>query len=463
MAAGRSAGSSHPFETHPHRTLVRLTVPVMLSLVVEPLAGVVDTAFVERLGAAYAAALGAATALLSSVLWIFNFLGVGTQSEVAQLLGKGQQDDARHVAGLAIGLALLIGSGAAAIVWITLEPVVAWMSPEPLVQAGTRTYVSIRLLGFPAGLVLLAAFGALRGLQEMRTPMWIAGLMSALNIGLDAVLIFGWGAIPAMGIAGAAWATVASQVAAAIIAVAMVVRRLGFSIELQPARVRALFVVGRDMVIRTSMLLLFMLIGTRVALQAGAATGAAHQAIRQMWMLLAFLLDAYAASAQSLIGYFVGAGRVAVARRVATMSVGWGVGTGAAITVVLLLVEDVVAFALVPPESRALFASAWRIFAFAQPVTAVAFVTDGVHWGTQDYPYLRNAMLVSSVVGIACLLVIDSAAASALQAVWWATVLWVSIRAAAGWARIWPGIGRSPLGVRAAGPRWTPTQAPKSK
>ena len=52
----------HPFLDRPHRTLIGLSVPVMAALVVEPLAGLVDTAFVERLGAAYAAALAAASA-----------------------------------------------------------------------------------------------------------------------------------------------------------------------------------------------------------------------------------------------------------------------------------------------------------------------------------------------------------------------------------------------------------------
>ena len=55
--------------------------------VVQPIEGVVDTAFIERLGAASTAVLGAATALLAGVLWIFNFLGVGTQTEVAHVVG----------------------------------------------------------------------------------------------------------------------------------------------------------------------------------------------------------------------------------------------------------------------------------------------------------------------------------------------------------------------------------------
>ena len=78
----------------------------MLSLIAEPLAGVVDTAFVERLGASYAAALGAGTAVLSGVVWVFNFLGIGTQTEVARAAGEARARDAGEVASLAIVLVI---------------------------------------------------------------------------------------------------------------------------------------------------------------------------------------------------------------------------------------------------------------------------------------------------------------------------------------------------------------------
>ena len=84
MTTSVESPDKHPFALHPHRTFTTLSLPVMASLVVEPFASLVDTAFVERLGAASAAGLGAATALLSGILWIFNFLGVGTQTEVVQ-------------------------------------------------------------------------------------------------------------------------------------------------------------------------------------------------------------------------------------------------------------------------------------------------------------------------------------------------------------------------------------------
>jgi MATE family multidrug resistance protein len=421
----------------------------MLSLIAEPLAGVVDTAFVERLGVAPAAALGAATVLLSGFLWVFNFLGIGTQTEIAQVSGRGSAE-AGSVASLAMVLALLLGAAAAGAVWLCAEPAIAWMSDDPHVRLQTRRYLEIRLLGLPAALLLLTAFGALRGLQDMRTPLWIAAVMSATNIALDAVLIFGSGPVPPLGIAGAAWATVASQVIAATWAVAVVVRRLGWSPRFEIGRARALFVVGRDMVIRTSVLLFFLVLCTRVALQMSPEAGAAHQAIRQIWMLLAFLLDAYAATAQSLVAYFLGAGGPAHARRVARITIGWGLATGVVLSVLLLAGESGVALLLVPDPARDSFARAWVVFALTQPLSAISFVTDGIHWGSGDYAYLRNGMLASGAVGIALLLAIERSGADSLEWVWIATAAWLCVRAVIGWLRIWPAIGRAPLAIRPA-------------
>ncbi len=451
MSATARSVVSHPFEGRPHRTILAMSLPVMLSLVAEPLAGVVDTAFVERLGVAHAAALGAATALLSGFIWIFNFLGVGTQTEVAYMLGERRQTEARHVASLALLLAIVLGAAAAVAAWLLLDVAASWMSGDAAVRLETRAYLEVRLLGLPAALALFSAFGALRGLQDMRTPLWIAAAMSAANIGLDAVLVFGWGPIPALGIVGAAWATVASQVAAAIWATVAVVRRLGLARSFELGRARALFRVGRDMMLRTSALMLFLLLCTRVALQMGAGAGAANQAIRQMWMLIAFMLDAYAATAQSLVAYFLGADRIDLARKVARVSVGWGLVTGTALAGLLLMAESGVARLLVPAAASASFSSAWPVFALAQPLNAVAFVTDGIHWGSKDYAYLRNGMLASGLLGLLLVLAIDPAQSGSLARVWGAIAVWIALRAAFGWARIWPGIGRAPLAARAGG------------
>ncbi|MEN8182368.1 MAG: MATE family efflux transporter [Myxococcota bacterium] len=431
-----SRSTAHPFESHPHRTFFRLTLPVMASLVVEPLAGVVDTAFVERLGVAPAAALGAATALLSSSLWLFNFLGIGTQTEVARGSGVGDLPRARQGASLALVLSLIIAIAYAAALALAAEPLAAFMSEDLRVQGDTVTYLHIRLLGAPAMLVTLAAFGALRGLQDMRTPLWVAAIITALNVVLDPILIFGWGGVPALGIAGAAWATVASQLLGMGLALLAVRSRLGLVSRLDWRRSRALLRVGRDMIVRTGALLLFLLLATRTALQAGAEAGAAQQALRQVWILLAFLLDAYATAGQTLIGYFRGAERLDAARHVARVACIWGLASGLALVGVLLAVENPVMALLVPPSAASWFHSAWLFCALAQPMNALSFVTDGIHWGTGDYAYLRNAMLASTAIGLGGLALIDPASPDALLQVWLVTGAWTTSRAIFGLARI---------------------------
>jgi MATE family multidrug resistance protein len=116
----------------------------------------------------------------------------------------------------------------------------------------------------------------------------------------------------------------------------------------------------------------------------------------------------------------------------------------------MLAAEHAAAIALVPASARALFASAWWIAAVAQPVNAVSFVTDGIHWGTRDYRYLRNAMAFASILGGALLFAAESTGYASLSVIWWITVLWIVLRAALGALRVWPGLGRAPLAATPA-------------
>lgn len=442
----------HAFVRHPHRTLLGLALPVLGSMLSEPLAGLVDTAFVARLGVTELAAVGIATTLLSSTIWVFNFLGVGTQTEVAHALGRGDLVRARQMAALTLWLAAGVGTLLAVLGWGVLEPVCAWMSADPAAQAESVAYLRVRLLGAPAALVLLAAFGSLRGRQDMRSPLWIAGTMSLANITLDPLLIFGAGPVPALGVVGAAWATSISQIGAALWAVARVGRRVGFERGARPAQAGRLFVVGRDMLIRTAALLCFMLFATRAALAAGVEAGAAHQAIRQVWALTAFLLDAIAVTAQSLVGFFLGARLPGVARRVAQVSCGWGLALGTLLALAMWALEPAVAALLVPGAARGVFGLAWGICALSQPLNALSFVTDGIHWGASDFAWLRNGMLLATAVGLIGLWLLDLQSSQALAAVWGVTAIWISLRGTLGVLRVWPGLGSAPLRTAARAP-----------
>ncbi len=440
----------HPFVRRPHRTLISLTLPVLVSLIAEPVTGLVDTAFVARLGSAPLAALGVGTVVLSCVFWVFNFLGIATQTEVARAHGAGESARGREVAGLALALAAGLGVILSLVGWPSVGLAARAMGAQGPVHEAAALYLRIRVLGGPALLVMMAAFGALRGLQDMRTPLWIAVGSSALNVVLDAILIFGAGPVPAFGVAGAAWASVASHWLGATWALGAVRSRLGFPSRLHARDARQLLVVGRDLFLRTGLLITFILFTTRAATRIGMDGGAAHQAIRQVWLFTALVLDAYAATAQSLVSYFLGAQRLDQARRVAAIACAWGLATGGALCFAMWVGENAVARLLVPESARGLFATAWLVAALAQPLNALSFVTDGIHWGTGDYRYLRNGMLTATGLGVAAIVLLDENATGALTSVWVITSGWISVRTAFGVARIWPGVGASPLLGKAA-------------
>jgi MATE family multidrug resistance protein len=111
----------------------------------------------------------------------------------------------------------------------------------------------------------------------------------------------------------------------------------------------------------------------------------------------------------------------------------------------MLLATPAVAVLLVPGAARPAFSSAWWVAALALPLNSLAFATDGVHWGTSDYRFLRDAMAVATGVGASLLFLLQGWDGFGLGTVWGVTAVWIGLRAGFGVTRIWPGFGAAPL------------------
>jgi MATE family multidrug resistance protein len=442
------SADEHAFVKFPHRTLIFLSFPVLLSLIAEPVTGLVDTAFIARLGSESLAALGVGTMALSSIFWIFNFLAIGTQTEVAQATGSLSPSRAARMGTLAFGLGLIFGLLLAIIGYPAADPAARLLGATGTIAVQAQGYIRIRLFGAPAVLAIIAAFGSMRGIQDMRTPLLVASGINLLNILLDAVLIYGWGPIPAFGISGAAAASSVSWWAGALMAAIAVRGRLGLPDRIPIGEAKRLLRVGGELFVRTGLLILFLLLATRAATRIGADAGAAHQAIRQVWVFTNLFLDAFAITGQSLVGYFIGSGRVAEARRVAGVVCIWSAATGGALTLIMWYGRNLAIAAFVPQAAVQIFLPAWLVAAAAQPLSALSFATDGIHWGTGDFRYLRNAVAVATGCGAAALMLLDKGRPDALSLIWIITAGWIFVRALFGMIRIWPGVGKSPLTPR---------------
>lgn len=383
------------------RTIARLAVPAFLALVAEPLFLLGDAAVVGHLGTRELAGLGIAGTILQSLVGLCVFLAYGTTAGVARQLGAGRRDAALAQGIDGLWLAVVIGVPATVAGISLTGPLVAALGPGPAVAHQAETYLRIALLGVTPLLLMLAATGVLRGLQDTRTPLVVAVAGNVVNLVLNVVLVYGVGPLDGLGIAGSALGSVLAQVASAAALVLVVVaaaRREGASLRPDIAGIRTAARSGVPLLVRTLTLRASLLVTTyAVVVTAQAATDeavpiATHQLAMTLWTFLAFVLDAIAIAAQALTGRHLGAGDVEAARAVTRRMVGWGVVSGVVTGLLLAAASPVLGALFTSDDSvRRALVPVLLVAAVAQPVAGVVFVLDGVLIGAGDGAYLAWA------------------------------------------------------------------------
>ncbi|MEU0677396.1 MATE family efflux transporter [Streptomyces sp. NPDC006172] len=427
------------------REIVALAVPAFGALVAEPLFVMVDSAIVGHLGTAQLAGLGIASAFLMTAVSVFVFLAYATTAAVARRVGAGDLPAAIRQGMDGIWLALLLGAAVIAVVLPTAPALVEAFGASDTAAPSAVTYLRISALGIPAMLVVLAATGVLRGLQDTRTPLYVAIAGFVANALLNVGLVYGAG----LGIAGSAWGTVVAQCGMAVVYLGVVIRgarRHGASLRPDAAGIRASAQAGVPLLVRTLSLRAVLMIATAVAARLGDADIAAHQIILSLWSLLAFALDAIAIAGQAIIGRFLGAGDAQGARAACRRMVEWGIAVGVVLGV-LVVVSRPLFLPLFSgdPIVKATALPALLVVALCQPVCGVVFVLDGVLMGAGDGPYLAWAMVLTLVV-FAPVAVLVPVLGGGLTALWGAMTLMMAMRLLT-------------LGFRARSGRWVVTGA----
>ncbi|MFJ3778122.1 MATE family efflux transporter [Streptomyces sp. NPDC090075] len=416
------------------REIVTLAVPAFGALVAEPLFVMADSAIVGHLGTAQLAGLGVASALLTTAVSVFVFLAYATTAAVARRVGAGDLQAAIRQGMDGIWLALLLGAGVIAVVLPLAPGIVELFGASATAAPYATTYLRISSLGIPAMLVVLAATGVLRGLQNTRTPLYVAVAGFVANAGLNAGLVYGAG----LGIAGSAWGTVIAQCAMAAVYLIVVVRgarRHGASLRPDVAGIRASAQAGAPLLVRTLSLRAILMIATAVAARLGDADIAAHQIVLSLWSLLAFALDAIAIAGQSIIGRYLGAEDTEGAREAGRRMVQWGIATGVALGLLVVAARPLfLPLFTSDPAVTDTALPALLIVAVSQPISGVVFVLDGVLMGAGDGPYLAGAMVVTLAVFTPVALLVP-VLGGGLTALWGAMTLMMAVRMATLWLR----------------------------
>ncbi|GAB2253001.1 hypothetical protein Droror1_Dr00005848 [Drosera rotundifolia] len=431
------------------RELLLLSLPAIAGQALDPLAQLMEMAYIGRLGPVELASAGVSTSIFNIVSKLFNIplLSVAT-SFVAEDLSRSMKASSHNEVHLdkeyermqlasvstalllAVGigifeaLALFLGSG----IFIDLMGI---PNGSPM-HAPARRFLTLRALGAPAVVISLALQGVLRGFKDTKTPVFCLGVGNFSAVFLLPVLVYYF----QLGLTGAAISTVISQYIVAFLMIWDLNKR---AILLPPKLTDLRFGVymksGGFLLGRTLAVLITMTIGTSMAARQGPVAMAAHQICLQIWLAVSLLTDALATSGQALIVGYVSKGEYKTVKELTYFVLKIGLITGASLAFILglgygsllsLFTKDLEVLAVA--TAGVLFVSA------SQPINALAYIFDGLHFGLSDFRYAALSMMVAGAISSAVLLYAPGVIG--LRGVWLGLTLLMGLRTVAGFVRL---------------------------
>nr|WP_245356971.1 MATE family efflux transporter [Paeniglutamicibacter kerguelensis] len=399
-----------------------LAIPALGALIAEPLFLLADTAIIGHLGINELAGAGLGTTVLQTAVGLMVFLAYSTTPAVARAIGAGQTGKAMAAGRDGIWLALGLGTVLALVGFFGAKPLAAAMGAQGPVLGFAVDYIQYSTFGIPAMLLVLAATGVLRGMQDTKTPLYVAGFGFAANIILNFILVYPLN----MSVAGAALGTSIAQWGMALVYLWMLVpriRRAGQSLAPHGRGVLRTGRVGSWLMLRTLSLRLALIATVWVATGQGALTLAAHQLVFTIFTFMAFALDALAIAAQALIGKELGAANAQRARLLTRTMCRWGVYFGLVTGAALAVAAPFAGALFTTDESvrQATMVGIW-ILAVAQPLCGLVFVLDGVLIGAGDARYLAVVGMINLVAYLPMLYAVTRFEHGGVSAVAW---IWV--------------------------------------
>ena len=394
------------------QSVLRLAIPAVLEQVLVMVVGVISTMLVGRLGKEALSAVGIVNQTIAFILVLSTALSTGSTVLVARLIGEGKRQDARD----AMRQSVVLGTAAFLLVAVACrlfsEPIVRLFfgSAEESVLQMATLYFRISSLSLPFLLLNTIISGNMRGAGNMKAPMFIAGLVNILNLGLGIVLIFGVSVpflgltIPGYGVEGAAWAVSIARIFGGILSVSWI--RLqegplrtpmlkGFHLKLPllgrigkvglPAMLEQVVMQGGFLMIQV------------VLSGMGTLTMAVMQIGNSVNSIAFIPIWGFGLAATTLIGQTLGEGRPEVAKKAGQEASRISLWISLTLsTLLFVLARPLVGLYTDDPEVLAVGIIAIRIFCVSQPFLSTVIVLSGALRGAGDIRYV----MLTSFIGV---------------------------------------------------------------
>jgi putative MATE family efflux protein len=298
------------------KALITISIPIILSNLLQTMYQVIDTFWVGRLSTEAVAAVSLSFPITFLLIALGGGLPIAGTVLIAQYKGKGDEKMMNHVAAQTLMMVVLVSIVLSAVGYIFSEPLMRIMGASPEVLPEAVSFVRVTFIGFVFVFAFFAFESLMRGLGEANMPMYIVLLTVILNAILDPLFIFGYGPIPATGVAGAAWATMATQATATIIGITMLMRgRSGIHLRWSDFRpdfafIKRAFLIGFPSSIEMSTRALGMTVMTILVAGFGTLAVAAYGIGMRLLMLVFIPAMGLSIATSALVGQNIGAQKI---------------------------------------------------------------------------------------------------------------------------------------------------------
>ena len=381
------------FLDNPSKALWSLAIPIMFGMGIQTLYNLVDMIFIGRLGGHAITGIAFNMPLFFLVLGLTMGLGTGVTASIARFIGQDNKKEADNSAEHAVFMAVIISLSLSSIGLMFGKTILALFGAEGEILSLGWEYLHVMCVGMP--FMIFSGFfrSILAGEGDMKFPMMVAGLGTVLNIILDPIFIFelesygGFGL--GLGVAGAAMATVISQVIVFCVFVYMLfvkqhsyitfrLKDFSFSMDI----IWDIVKVG----LPASLSMVVMAIGqgvfNKILIHFSADTVAAYQIAGRIDMLVFLPIFSVAASLTTLVGMFFGAKEYDALR----FTIRYGIMSAFFITVLssifIYFFADLAVGLFTDDELIISIAVTFlRLFAFVYPLISIGITTGRVLQG----------------------------------------------------------------------------------
>ena len=408
--------------------ILRLALPSVVTNITVPLLGLVDTTIVGHMGRAeYIGAIAIGTTIFNMLYWLFAFLRMGTTGIVSQAFGARDQRLVSESLRRSLLWALLIALALIALQTPLLRFSLWLMKPEPALAQYASEYFRVCIWGAPAMLASYSLTGWFIGMQDTRTPMWMAILQNLTNILCTLLFVF----VLHLGVRGVALGTVIGIYAGVLFAAtrltpltpSLLARGRDYARTRLTPLAPSLLARGRDYIrtrltplapsllargresvffpifLRTLCLIAVTVYFTTAGSRLGGLYLDANALLMQFFIVFSYFTDGLANAAEALSGEYVGRRDREGLLRVVRQLFRWGFGLALVFTALYASCGSLFLSLLTNQQAVVQTAHAYLPWVVAIPLVAFcAFVWDGVYIGMTRTKHMFVSMLVSALV-----------------------------------------------------------------